>query len=1065
MAEDIQGYHLSPQQERLWQLAPGGDGASVQGVIALRGPLDVTVLERAWQAVVRRHGILRTSFYRRPGLKTVLQAVSPDAAPLEVRRSDLGTFPAADREAGLAALAAAERREPWELAAGPLARLHLVGFGDGGDGREHRLLVTLSVLCADARSLDLIAGELATAYSGEPFADEEPVEYVELAAWQRSLLEDEDAEAGASWWRQGERGVPRPLELPYAAGGERSDRLERVPVRVGPGLEERFAAWPAAPEDRWLAAFVALLARQGSGGRALPVTAGVGVDARRDDALLGVVGPASRLVPVTVEVAPDASFGDLVARVGEARRDVEEWQDHYPGPGEAEIGFGFLYRQVAPPRAAGATRFTLESELAAPEPCPLALACRQGADGVTAELVFDPAIHGRDMVERLAEQLASLLQTASAAVPVRRLELLGREERRRLVEELNATAAPWNTGRRVDELFVERAAAAPQAIAVSWEGGELTYGELLGLSAGLAGRLRAAGVGPERTVAVLAERAPETVVAVLAALSAGGAFALLDPAQPDERLAAMLDELAPAAVLATAAARGRMPGRPTIELDRALAGPPAEPVRVPAADPDNLAYVLFTSGSTGRPKGVMVSHRALVNYLEWCRDRYGLRQGGAVPLHSALSFDLTLTSLLAPLVVGGSVRLVPDEPGVDALAGVLAGESFDLLKLTPSHLDALSGRLAAGSVAVGTLVVGGEALRGETLARWHEAAPAARVFNEYGPTEATVGCTVYELPPGAPAAGAVPIGRPLANARVYVVDDGLAPVAAGIAGEILVGGIGVARGYLGRPAETALRFVPDPLSGASGERLYRTGDVARFRPDGDLEFLGRLDDQVKVRGYRVEPAEVEAALAAHPAVARAVVAARDGRLVGWLVSADGERPKVDELHRFLAARLPEPMLPAAFVWVSDLPLAPSGKVDRRKLPDPGGARPELEGEYRPPSTPLEEVLAAVWGEVLGVDRVGVHDNFFSLGGDSIRSVRVVALAKERGLDLSVQDLFRHRTVGALAAELEERLGLTADGAGAGTEDLAALLDEIEGLSDDVVLSRLRGRSELEQSGA
>ncbi|HEX2255078.1 MAG TPA: phosphopantetheine-binding protein, partial [Thermoanaerobaculia bacterium] len=291
------------------------------------------------------------------------------------------------------------------------------------------------------------------------------------------------------------------------------------------------------------------------------------------------------------------------------------------------------------------------------------------------------------------------------------------------------------------------------------------------------------------------------------------------------------------------------------------------------------------------------------------------------------------------------------------------------------------------------------------------------------------------------------------------------PVATGVPGEVLIGGTGLARGYLGRPAETALRFVPDGLSGRSGERLYASGDLARFRPEGELEFLGRLDDQVKVRGFRVEPGEVEAALEAHEAVGRAVVALRGERLVAWLVPAGGERAKVEELRRFLAARLPEPMLPAAFVWLGELPLTSHGKVDRRALPDPGSDRPELEGAYVEPSTPLEEVLAAVWSEVLGVERIGARDNFFSLGGDSIRSVQVVALARERGLDLTVQDLFRHRTVEALGRQLEERLGLAEGEAAPSDEELAALLEEVEGLSDDMVLSRLRDQSEPERSRA
>jgi acyl-coenzyme A synthetase/AMP-(fatty) acid ligase/aryl carrier-like protein len=473
----------------------------------------------------------------------------------------------------------------------------------------------------------------------------------------------------------------------------------------------------------------------------------------------------------------------------------------------------------------------------------------------------------------------------------------------------------------------------------------------------------------------------------------------------------------------------------------------------------------------------MVPHRAVVNYLSWAAEAYRAREGRGAPLHSPLGFDLTVTSLFLPLLNGGTVVLTPEDRGVDALAGLLRREgSFSLLKVTPAHLALLGQALADADLAgrLGTLVVGGEALLGEHVAPWRERLGGTLLVNEYGPTEATVGCCVYPVPAEGALAGAVPIGRPIANTRLHLLDASLRPVPEGVPGELYIGGDGLARGYLGRPGLTAERFVPDPFAGRDtaagpGSRLYRTGDLVRLLPDGNLEFLGRNDHQVKIRGVRIEPGEVEAVLAGHPGVGETAVTVRedtpgDRRLAAYFVARQEPAPNVDELRRFLAERLPDALVPSVFVPLPALPLTANGKLDRAALPAPGSQRPDLEREYVAPRTPLEETLAGLWSEVLGIDRVGVLDSFFALGGDSIRSVRVVALAKEQGIDITVEDLFRHQTVAALAE--------AAAGAGAGVavveapvepteDDLARLVAELEGLSDEEAAARLREVAALE----
>ncbi len=470
---------------------------------------------------------------------------------------------------------------------------------------------------------------------------------------------------------------------------------------------------------------------------------------------------------------------------------------------------------------------------------------------------------------------------------------------------------------------------------------------------------------------------------------------------------------------------------------------------------ESLAYIIYTSGSTGRPKGVMVPHASAVRYLRWCLEAYSIERGNGAPVHSSIGFDLTVTSLFAPLLAGRPATLIPEGSGAEPLEAVLSRRPrFSFVKLTPAHLDLLARSLppeAAGDAA-NVLILGGETLRARSLEFWRKNAPGVRVINEYGPTEATVGCTTHEAIGGTPYPD-VPIGRPIADARIHLLDRFLEATALGVVGEVYIGGPQVTRGYLNRPGLTAERFVPDPFSGEPGARLYRTGDLARHLPDGTLRLLGRTDHQVKVRGYRIELGEVEAALAQHPALAAAVVVAREEegtkRLVAYVVPRPETRSTVDELRQFLAADLPDYMVPSAVVVLAALPLTAHGKVDRKALPAPAPQRPGLEQQYVPPRDALEDTLAVVWAAALGIDRVGIHDNFFTLGGDSIRSIQVVALARQRGIELSLQQIAHSPTVAELVRKI--RFRDTGEDEAAPTEPFSLLSEADRAkLPDDVV---------------
>ncbi len=584
---------------------------------------------------------------------------------------------------------------------------------------------------------------------------------------------------------------------------------------------------------------------------------------------------------------------------------------------------------------------------------------------------------------------------------------------------------PW-----IQELFEAQVERTPRAVAVTLAGTQLAYRELNERANQLAHLLRRLGVRPDVLVGVCMKRSPEMVVALLGVLKAGGAYVPLDPAHPRARLALVLEEIEAPILLTQSALLATLPDRGLLPI---CLEPPWHALTSlrrdnlpPQGDLDCLAYVIYTSGSTGRPKGVMVPHRALFNYLTWCLQAYPAGAGSGAPVQSPLTFDLTVTSLFAPLLTGQTVHLLDEESGPDALRlAFRAAGDFSLVKITPAHLEALGRQLAPHEAAgrARAFIIGGETLTARHIAFWQAFAPDTVLVNEYGPTEATVGCCVYQVPPGQHDSAAIPIGRPITNTSLHVLDPQLRPVSPGTPGELFIGGEGLARGYLNRPDLTAERFLPDPF-GEPGSRLYRSGDRVRLRPDGNLEFLGRIDRQVKVRGYRVEPGEVEAALVQHPAVRQAVVLACEDfpgekRLVAYVVAQRGQTFTPSDLRAFLAGVLPDYLVPAALVLLDELPLNGNGKVDEAALPPPARADLGPANGFVGTRTDLEARMAQLWEEVLGVGPVGVRDHFFELGGNSLRALCLVErIHKVFGRDLPTASLAAAPTVEALVRLLD-----------------------------------------------
>jgi amino acid adenylation domain-containing protein len=850
-------------------------------------------------------------------------------------------------------------------------------------------------------------------------------------------------EAQLEYWRAKMAGAPALLELPtdHSRPQVQTFRGAGVPITLPRELADALRG-VARREGATLfmvllAAWQVLLARYSGQPDVVVGTTLAGRTRREVEPLIGMF---FNTLPLRTDLSGDPGFRDLLGRVRETTLEAYANQD---------LPFEKLVEALAPERTLSRTPiiqvlFELQnnarSDLAlagvksrgvggavAQAKFDLTLSLTETADGVAGVLQYAADLFEPESIRRMAAQFSVLLAgiAEDASRPVSALPVISAEERHEVLSEWNDTDRPFPSA-TLHGLFEDQVGRTPGALALVQGRRRLSYAELDIMAEQVAALLRRHGAGPEVRVALLLERTPELIAALLGVLKAGAAYLPLDPTHPAERLAYMVGDAGARIILTHAPLRAAAEelagaaGSQVVGVEERTQLDTLDGSR-PDVGPEHLAYVYYTSGSTGRPKGVAMHHRGICNYVQWAVPAYGADQKGGAPVFTSIAVDLTLANLL-PLFAGRPVELMPEGPGLGALADRLREDRpFSFIKITPTHLALLNAFLTPEEArrAAGTLVIGADNLLAEPTRFWQDEAPEVRLLNEYGPTETVVGCALYALPPGRHRTGRVPIGRAIENLRMYVLDAHMQPAPVGISGELYIGGVGVARGYLGRPGLTAEKFVPDPYAKEPGARLYRTGDRARWRIGGQMEFLGRLDHQAKVRGYRVEPGEVEAVLREHEGVRAAAVVVRedargDAGLVAYVVPAHAV--EIEELRAHLRRRVPEYMVPGAIVLMDELPLGTTGKLDPGKLPAPEPSRADRRAMHAAPADELEERLAEIWAAVLGVERVGVEDDFFELGGHSLQAARLTAaIRKHLGREVPLSALLEGGTVRALAA--------------------------------------------------
>lgn len=1034
------GFRLAPQQKRILSLQQDSSAYCIQGAVLLEGNLQPEILKDALQKVVNQQEILRTTFRHFPGMKTPVMVIA-NSSSLSWHTINLSDLKSEEQEAKIESLFLEQRHQDFDLEQGSIWRSLLLKIS----ATKHVLIVTLPSLCGDAWTLKNLVAEISKTYSaclqGEEVS-EPVVQYVQFSEWQNQLLEDDDAEAGKEYWKQQDFSNANSLKLPFESKSWQQSKFEPSCLSVTLGSDVLGKIEALGQQYDTSASVVLLTCWQILLWRVTglsDIIVGTIYDRREGEyePLHNVLGLLATWLPIKVNVVPDLRFTEALELVKKAMGNAEEWQDYFCGDDDkitAQIGFEWV--EGSEKWSSAGVSFSLYKQYTCIEPFKVKLTCIGSNNSLSLDVYYDTNWFSADAIQHLSRQLQTLLTNAinNPEALISHLEILTPSDRQQLLVELNRTQIDYPLDQCIHQRFEEQVEKTPNTIAVVFEDQQLTYSELNARANQLAHYLQKRGVEPEVLVGLCVERSVEMIVGLLGILKAGGAYLPLDTALPTSGLEFRLQDAQTKVLLTQKPLVKNLPEyvAQVVCLDSDWEAIAKEDSENPSSKvrPEHLVYTIYTSGSTGKPKGVAIEHRQLLNYLYGIQDILNLPAGTNFANVSTLAADLGNTVIFPSLCSGGCLHMLSSERLADApaLADYFQRHPIDCLKIVPSHLIALLASSPSPSILPRQLLIlGGEAASWQLIQQIQQQAPECQILNHYGPTEATVGTLTYRIQKGQTGYGleTVPLGRPLANTQVYVLDEQLQPLPLGVQGELYIGGAGLARGYLNRPEQTAERFIANPFLSESEARLYKTGDLVRYLPDGNLEFIGRVDHQVKVRGFRIELGEIEAVLSQHPKVEQAVVSVQedelnDKRLVAYVVPNREQTPNVSDLRNFLREKLPEYMIPSAFVLLKALPLTANGKVDRKALPAPDSLRPELEATYVPPRTEVEQTIAGIWQDMLDLEKVGIHDNFFDLGGHSLLLIQVHSqLQKLLNRDISITDLFEYPTISSLTKYLSQ----------------------------------------------
>ena len=1043
---------LSFAQQRLWflaQLEPDSPFYNLPETYRIIGPLKVDVLQRSLNEVIKRHEALRTTFHNQDG--EPLQVIH-EPFEVQIPVTDLTHLPPDEREAEVQRLVNEQAWRSIAIDRLPLFHLELVRTGIN----EHVVILIMHHIIGDNWSTNVLLREMAIIYDAFSRGDENPlpplqIQYADFAYWQRNWLKGEVLDKEIEFWKKQLEGAPPVLELP-------TDR-PRPAVQTFNGSYKTFHLSPevsnalkdlahktGATEFMVLLALFQTILHRYSGQDDIVI--GTPIANRNHPEIENLIGFFVNTLAIRTRFDERPTFQQLLKQVRETALAAYAHQD---------LPFEKLVDALQPERNLSHSpifqvMFALQtsgrSEMQAPhselqlQPIEahsktakfdMTLFMLEEADHFSGALEFNTDLFDEETIERFIKHLVNLAEglVKHPDQPVDQIEFITEEEKRLLLESWNGKPAVPVLNGTVIDMFEQQVAQKGSQIAVEMNGQTLTYQELNRKANQLAHYLLRQGLQPDQLIGVAVERSPEMIIALLGILKAGGAYVPLDVHYPQERLKFMIEDAGLQRIISTEQTASQLPEHqvPVLKIDSEWLAIETESDANPnlPIEGQNLCYVIYTSGSTGRPKGTLIHHQGLANYLNWVVSAYPLDKGQGSLIHSTLAFDATVTAIYAPLISGKTVFLIPEHTEIDALGqALLQYRDFSLIKITPAHLELLSQQISPHQAEGLThaFIIGGENLTADQIEFWQKHAPDTLLFNEYGPTETVVGCVVFEAHEWH-GSGSVPIGRAIPNTRVYVLDRHLQPVPIGVPGELYIGGAGVARGYLNRPDLTAERFVPDPFSEEKGARLYRTGDLVRYLKNGQMEFIGRVDFQVKIRGYRIELGEIENVLQENEQVQDAVALVRhdfanDPRLVAYIIPTNKETFDEPSLRAFLKERLPDYMVPGWFVVLESFPLTPNGKIDRKALPKPDYTASEQQAEFVAPRTADEEILAAIWQEILHLPQVGVHNNFFELGGHSLLATQLMSRIRESfGVELPLKDLFEAPTIAELALKIEQ----------------------------------------------